>query len=97
MAEETLECPHCRGGLTKWEPNPESGWGDDMYFCDNNACSYFVEGRKRICSEYDKNFSYRYCVNPKTGCSVPLVAWCGGDLSLLKGRCKEADGVCKAP
>ena len=90
-----LKCTHCNQGLTKWEPCPESGWGDDLYYCDNDACAYFLEGRRRICREYDKNFSYRYCVNPKTGHSLPLVAWCGGDLSLLKGRCKEELEVCE--
>jgi hypothetical protein len=93
--ELELECPHCNQVLTKWEPCPESGWGDDLYYCDNDVCAYFLEGRKRICREYHKNFSYRYCVNPKTGHSAALAAWCAGDPSLLKGRCKEELEDCK--
>jgi hypothetical protein len=32
--ELELECPHGNQVLTKWEPCPESGWGDDLYNCD---------------------------------------------------------------
>ena len=80
-------CPHCQRPLAKWEPCAESGWDCDLYYCDNDECPYFVRGRQIICENYEKNFAYRYCLNPGTGQETPIVAWCGGDLSLLKGRC----------
>ncbi len=81
-------CPHCNETLVKWEPNPYTCWGDDLYYCDNDACAYFVKGRQKICLEFEKNFAYRYCYNPKSGRSIPIVSWCGGELSLLKGCCR---------
>lgn len=80
-------CPHCRKALVRWEPCAHTGWGHDLFYCDNNACSYFLEGRRKIACEYEKNFAYRYCYDPAKGRALPIIAWCGGDLSLLKGRC----------
>lgn len=89
MNQRRHTCPHCKEPLVRWEPCAQTGWDHDLLLCDNNACSYFVEGRRRICCEYEKNFAYRYCYDPKNGQEIPIVAWCGGDLSLLKGRCGE--------
>jgi hypothetical protein len=89
MNEEKLICPHCNQSLEKWEPCPWTGWGHDMFYCNNNECPYFLTGRRRICLEFEKNFAYRYCYNPENGQELPIIAWCGGELSLLKGRCKE--------
>ena len=89
MNEAERNCPHCNEALERWEPNAWTGWGNDLFFCNNNACPYFVRGRKRICLEFEKNFAYRYCYNTKNGQELPIIAWCGGGLSLLKGRCKE--------
>jgi len=97
MKNDNTACPHCRQPLTTWEPCPESGWDEDLYYCENNECSYFVKGREKICREYDMNFSYRFCLNPRTGKEFPLVAWCGGDLSLLKGRCEETPDMKEKP
>jgi hypothetical protein len=87
MNQDKRICPHCKEPLVRWEPCPQTGWGHDLFFCDNNACSYFVEGRRKICCDYEKNFAYRYCYDPENGQELPIVVWCGGDLSLLKGRC----------
>ena len=85
--EEIHTCPHCGEELSRWEPSPESGWDTDLLICNNDECAYFVKGRKKICDECSVNFSYRYCYNPSKGSNVALAAWCGGDLSLIKGRC----------
>ena len=90
MNEKNLTCPHCDKQLLRWEPSPYTGWGHDLYYCDNNECNYFIEGRLKICIEFEKNFAYRYCYNPVNGKEFPIIAWCGGELSLLKGRCKSA-------
>ena len=89
MSEEKMICPHCSEQLERWEPCPWTGWDNDLFFCNNDKCGYFVEGRKKICYEFEKNFAYRYCYNPRKGKALPIIAWCGGELSLLKGRCKE--------
>jgi hypothetical protein len=89
MQSEKYTCPHCGEVLTRWEPSPYTGWGHDMFYCDNNECEYFVKGRIKICMEFEKNFAYRYCYNPVNGKDISIIAWCGGDLSLLKGRCGE--------
>jgi hypothetical protein len=94
--EHTPTCPHCREALERWEPNPYTGWGHDLYFCNNNECDYFVTGRRRICEEFEKNFAYRYCLDPRKNKELPLIAWCPGELSLLKGRCAEAEHRCEA-
>jgi hypothetical protein len=88
MKNNPLKCPHCQKELMTWEPSPYTGWGDNMLYCDNNECGYFVRGREKICREYDRNFAYRYCYNPKNGQGVPIIAWCYGELSLKKGKCK---------
>jgi len=87
MNQENPICPHCGKALSRWEPAPESGWDRELLYCDNNACTYFVRGREKVCKEFERNFAYRYCLDPKTGKARPIVAWCGGSLSLLKGRC----------
>jgi hypothetical protein len=90
MGKETPTlCPHCGEPMDRWEPCPETGWGHDLLICNNNGCEYFTRGRRKICSEFEVNFGYRYCYNPDKGKSVPVVTWCGGALSLLKGRCRE--------
>jgi hypothetical protein len=90
MTEEKILCPHCGMPLSCWEPHPESGWDHDLLVCSNDQCSYFVRGREKICRECEQNFAYRFCYDPRTGHEWPIAAWCGGDLSLLKGRCRTA-------
>lgn len=87
MKDDKNICPHCDEPLTTREASPFSDWSNDLFYCENDDCSYFVDGRKKVCVEYEKNYSYRYCYNPENGKSFPLITWCGGGLSLLKGRC----------
>lgn len=89
MQKENI-CPHCGKGMEPWDPGPEGGWADDMFICNNNSCSYFVNGRKKIANENKVNFAYRYFYNPSRNKGGAVAVWCGGDLSLLKGRCAGA-------
>jgi hypothetical protein len=91
MSLEERKCPYCQQTLKTWEPSPYTGWGDTMLYCDNNCCDYFIRGRAKIYAEYDKNFAYRYCVNPKNGKELPIISWCPGNLSLKRARCATAD------
>jgi hypothetical protein len=72
--------------MQSWEPCPESGWDHDVLICRNDSCDYFIKGRKKIADEHEVNFGYRYCYDPLRKTSVAMAAWCGGDLSYLKGR-----------
>ena len=87
MVDRVHMCPHCGEVLECWQPSPESGWDQELFICTNNECSYFVKGRERICEECHVNFACRYCYNPQKDRGIALAAWCGGDLSLMKGRC----------
>ena len=91
--ENIKTCPHCGETLTEWEPSPYTGWANNLLFCDNNECEYFINGRRKICFEFEKNFAYRYCFNPENGKNFPIIAWCYGDLSLLKGRCQDSNDI----
>ena len=90
MENDKLFCPYCGEELERWEPSPYTCWGHDMFFCNNNDCEYFINGRKTILIEFEKNFAYRYCYNPETGKDFPIITGCHGNLSLLEGRCAEA-------
>jgi hypothetical protein len=90
MPNDISSCPYCHEQLVMWVPCDESGWDHDLLLCENNECSYFVHGRAKVCEDYGANFAYRFCYDPRTGREIPIVAWCGGDLSLLKGRCKSS-------
>ena len=87
MILEKKSCPHCGQILDRWEPHSESGWDHALLVCNNDQCAYFVRGREKICSEFKVNFAYRYCYDPCKDQTIPLVTWCGGRLSRLKGRC----------
>lgn len=90
-ADEEFLCPYCHRTLEPWEPHPHAGWSHDLFFCGNDSCAYFVEGRRKICTEFEKNFAYRYCLDPVTRKALPIVTWCGGHLSLLKGRVESSE------
>jgi hypothetical protein len=92
MNKDNLVCPHCSKALERWDPSPYTAWAHHLFFCNNNDCDYFIKGRAKICFEYEKNFAYRYCYDPKNGQELPIVAWCPGELSLLKGRCRSDGG-----
>jgi len=89
MEKTEYKCPHCDAELERWEPSPYTGWGNELFYCSNNQCAYFITGRKEICYQYEKNFAYRYCYNPENGQEIPIISWCPGKLSLLKDRCAE--------
>jgi len=80
-------CPYCKTPLQEFEPNPYQAWPNDIAYCPSNDCSYFRHGRKDIAEKFQKNFGYRYCWDPVGEAACPLIAWCPGTLSYLKGRC----------
>jgi len=88
MASEHT-CPYCHKDLVSWEPPDEAGWDHDLMVCENNECSYFVKGEAKSAKTMTGISATATAMTLQTGNELPILAWCGGDLSLLKGRCKE--------
>lgn len=80
-------CPYCDAPLLEWEPSAYHAFENNLLFCPSNTCDYFRYGRRDIADRFQKNFGYRYCWDPVREHAFPLIAWCGGELSYLKGRC----------
>ena len=80
-------CPYCGARLQEWEPSPYHCWENNLLFCPSDHCDYFRHGRRDIAERFNKNFAYRYCYDPVAGTAFPLIAWCSGERSYLKGRC----------
>ncbi|MFH2006275.1 MAG: hypothetical protein ABI333_06790 [bacterium] len=93
MSELPLElpndncCPFCETELEEWEPSAYHCWENNLWFCPSDRCKYFRYGRQEIADRFQKNFGYRYCFDPGNKVAFPLIAWCGGERSYLKGRC----------
>jgi hypothetical protein len=81
-------CPYCETPLEEWEPTAYHGFPNNLFFCPNDQCAYFRGGRQAIAEQFKRNFGYRYCYDPGSNSAFPLVAWCGGGRSYLKGRCE---------
>jgi len=52
MENEKLFCKYCGEELERWEPSLYTGWEHDMFYCNNDECEYFINGRKKICYEF---------------------------------------------
>ena len=75
-AKSPLTCPHC-GALLKRFSLPEAGGWDTDYqlACFNDDCPYYREGWDWMRENYEAKASYRYRVDPATGCASPLAVW----------------------
>lgn len=72
---ETLECPHCRRLLSKWEvpDDPCIDWPNDhLYLCFNDFCPFVVRGWRHMWNQGILGTSYRYLFNPETGTSTTV-------------------------
>ena len=72
MDKDDWTCPHCEEPLVRWEPCAQTGWSHDLFLCDNNECAYFVEGRRKIACDYEKNFPIAIAITLKMERSCPL-------------------------
>ena len=75
--KHTLECPHCKEGLLKWQlpQNPFTGWDMEFLFvCFNDACPFVVRGWEVMYRQGNMGLSYRFAYNPdRDQCmSVPV-------------------------
>ena len=76
MAEAPRTCQHCGTRLKKWLVPDEATWIEEfLYVCFNDECSYYQRGWVWMKSQFNQEGSYRYMVNPATGCSSPLPVW----------------------
>lgn len=75
-------CPHCGEKFTIWEPSTYSGWGHDMLYCDNDECAYFVQGRRKICMEFEKTLPTGTVSTPKPERPFPLLPGAAGNCLL---------------
>jgi len=75
-ANEPPRCPHCGEKLSKWQPPPQTSWGDAIqYACFNDDCPYFLKGWNWMAEKFSVHASYRYRYDPQTGESGPLPVW----------------------
>ncbi len=78
MSEPTIAktCPHC-GGQLDWVRIPdEAGFEEPLHLvCFSDECPYYVRGWTWMEEKFGVHSSYRYRVNPRTGCSSPISVW----------------------
>lgn len=76
MAETPRTCRHCGSSLSKWRVPDEASWDEEFFFvCFNDECSYYQRGWTWMKEQFSQHGSYRYMVNPTTGCESPLPVW----------------------
>ncbi|MFG1690839.1 ogr/Delta-like zinc finger family protein [Gemmatimonadota bacterium] len=76
MGDFPRTCPHCDTRLKKWRVPDEASWEEEFfYICFNDDCSYYVNGWKWMKEQFQQNASYRFTVNPTTGCSSMIPVW----------------------
>jgi hypothetical protein len=62
------ECPHCGGGMSKWEvpDNPFVEWDNKfMYVCFNDSCPFLRNGWDTMRKQGCLGCSYRQMYDPK--------------------------------
>ena len=76
MTKTPRNCPHCESRLRKWRVPDETTWNEEFFYvCFNDECPYFQKGWVWMKEQYAQASSYRYMVNPTTGCPAPLPVW----------------------
>ena len=75
-ARKKQTCPHCGAVLQVFEM-PEAGGWDRLYHlaCFNNDCPYYRRGWDWMMSQYNVKVSYRYRLDPASGCASPIAVW----------------------
>lgn len=76
MADITRTCVHCRSQLKKWRVPDGTAWTEEYFLvCFDDDCSYYREGWEWMETQYSQKTSYRFMVNPSTGCPSMLPVW----------------------
>jgi len=81
-------CPYCGEKLHTWgiTDNPMTTWDHDLLVCVNDACPYLVKGWTEMYRQGNRGFSYRLCIDPRTGNSVPVPV---PNLSVIKSSLRD--------
>jgi hypothetical protein len=76
MTATSEVCPHCGSRLKKWRVPEESTWSDEFFWvCFNDECAYYKSGWEWMLKQYNQRASYRFMLNPNTGCSSMIPVW----------------------
>ena len=75
-AREKHTCPHCGAVLQEFELPEAAGWDQRFHLaCFNNDCPYYQRGWDWMMSQYNVKVSYRYRLDPASGCASPIAVW----------------------
>ena len=75
-AREKHTCPHCGAVLQGFELPEAGGWDQRFHLaCFNNDCPYYRKGWDWMMSQYNVKVSYRYRLDPASGCASPIAVW----------------------
>jgi hypothetical protein len=75
-ARKKQVCPHCGAVLQAFELPEAGGWGQRFHLaCFNNDCPYYRRGWDWMMSQYSVKVSYRYRLDPASGCASPIAVW----------------------
>jgi hypothetical protein len=76
MTDTPRTCPHCGSRLLKWRVPDEATWPEEFFLvCFDDKCSYYTKGWAWMEEQYSQKASFRYALNPTTGCAIPLPVW----------------------
>jgi len=75
-ARKKHTCPHCGAALQFFELPEAGGWDQRCHLaCFNNDCPYYRRGWDWMMSQYKAKVSYRYRLDPASGCASPIAVW----------------------
>ena len=75
-ARKKHACPHCGAVLQFFELPEAGGWDQRCHLaCFNNDCPYYRRGWDWMMSQYNVKVSYRYRLDPASGCASPIAVW----------------------
>ena len=75
-AQDKSVCPHCGATLKAFQLPEAGGWDQPHHLaCFNDDCPYYTKGWDWMMSQYEAKASYRYRLDPDSGCSSPIAVW----------------------
>ena len=76
MPTKKHTCPHCGAELQAFELPEAGGWSEQHHLaCFNDDCPYYQRGWDWMLSRYEAKASYRYRLDPVSGCASPIAVW----------------------
>jgi hypothetical protein len=75
-ARKKHTCPHCGAELQAFELPEAGGWSGRYHLaCFSDECPYYRRGWEWMMSQYQAKASYRYRLDPESGCASPIAVW----------------------